>query len=385
MVQRPKSNAGDYIWLAYSVFFFIEPLVRNRPLFWLGNTCIYLLFLAIYVASVRVQRRRYHLPLLASMALLGLSAFPWNAGASCFVTFAIAFLPFVLESTAAVVASIAVASLSIVLEGLLLHLSWPNFAFAVFMLIVVGTSNIFIAQKKRATARLIRAQDEIERLAALAERERIARDMHDVLGHSLSVIVLKAELARRLLQQIAAEVAPTAKLEAATSEIADIEDTARTALAEVRKAIIGYRSEGLAAELELARRTLRSAGVTLDLDTSLAPSSLHLTATQETVLSLAVREAVTNIVRHAQATTCRMRLSLSTDGFHSLSVEDDGQTPPANPREGNGLRGMRERVQGLGGRLRFGSGGGDSLRGTALLIELPVSSNLQHADPATLP
>ncbi len=74
------------------------------------------------------------------------------------------------------------------------------------MMVVVSTSNIFIAQKKRATGRLIKAQEEIEHLAALAERERIARDMHDVLGHTLSVIVLKSELARRLLEQLHPEV-----------------------------------------------------------------------------------------------------------------------------------------------------------------------------------
>ena len=375
MPDCEKSSAGDYIWLAYSIFFFIEPLVRKDLRFWIQNALIYALFLAIYVASIRTRRKQLKLPLLACMALLGLAAFPLNPGSSCFITFAVAFLPFFVESTAAVVAAATAASLAVLAEGYLLHLGWPNFALAVFMILVVSTSNLFISQKKRATGRLLKAQEEIEHLAALAERERIARDMHDVLGHTLSVIVLKSELARRLLEQGGL---PTQAVQTAATEIADIESTARKALAEVRNAIVGYRSEGLAAELDLARRTLRSAGVTLNLDTSLNPSSLKLTATEETVLSLAVREAVTNIVRHARATTCLMRLSITADGFHSLLVEDDGHSGLA--REGNGLRGMRERVQSLGGRFRVGSGGA-SLPGTALLIELPVSANLHRVEP----
>ncbi len=377
MADCEKSTPGDYIWLAYSIFFFIEPIARNTPRYWLQNALVFALFLVIYVVSVRDRSQAHKLILLAGMALLGLATFPLNAGSSCFLTFAIAFLPFTIESTATVVVSITLASITVTAEGYLFHIGWPNLALAVFMMIVVSASNIFIGQKKRAGARLIRAQDEIERLAALAERERIARDMHDVLGHTLSVIVLKSELARRLLEQeTRSSSCPTLDHNAAIAEIADIEDTARTALAEVRNAIGGYRSQGLAAELDLARRTLRSAGVDLDLDTSLIPSLLNLSATEETVLSLAVREAVTNIVRHARATTCLMRLSLTPDGFHALLVEDDGHSEIS--REGNGLRGMRERVQGLGGRFRVASGGA-SLPGTALLIELPATAALERS------
>ncbi len=362
MADRDQPTAGDYVWLAYSIFFFIEPIVRNNTRYWILNALIYALFLAVYIAAVQTRHHTRKLTLIASMALIGLAAFPFNAGASCFLTFSTAILPFTIESSAIIIAAVVVSSLAACAEGLYFHIEWPNYAIAVLMMIIVTTSNIFIAQKKRATDRLLQAQEENQRLAALAERERIARDMHDVLGHTLSVIVLKAELARRLL-----EPATGTSLAAAT-EIADIESTARKALAEVRNAITGYRSEGLAAELDLARRTLHTAAITLNLDTSLHPSALALSATEETVLSLAVREAVTNIVRHAHASSCLMRLSLTPDGFHALLVEDDGASTLA--REGNGLRGMRERVQSLGGRFRIHSGGSD-LPGTALLIELP--------------
>ncbi len=372
MATCEKSNFGDYIWLAYSVFFFIEPILRNNQRYWFKNAILYLVFLAVYVAYTRARQRQTQLTLLASMASLGLLGFSFNAGASCFLTFAAAFLPFVLEDIATIIVCLISGAVLVTAEGLLLHVDWISLAIAPSMIAIVGSSNIFIGQKKRANRRLSMAHEEIERLAALAERERIARDMHDVLGHTLSVIVLKSELARRLLEQ----QPQTSCLQTVTAEIADVEDTARKALAEVRNAIVGYRSQGLAAELDLARRTLRSAGVTLDLDTSLEPSSLHLAATEETVLSLAVREAVINIVRHARATTCLMRLSLTRDGFHALLVEDDGHSEIS--REGNGLRGMRERVQGLGGRFHVGSGGA-SLPGTALLIELPATATLERS------
>jgi two-component system sensor histidine kinase DesK len=138
----------------------------------------------------------------------------------------------------------------------------------------------------------------------------------------------------------------------------------------VREAIGGYRSQGLPAEMEQARNTLQAAGVTLACESPLP--QLH--AAEETVLCLAVREAVTNIVRHAQATHCRMRFTTSGDGFHSLLITDDGAHPKL--QEGNGLRGMRERVQSLGGRLSITAD-----HGVSLLIELPQTSSDQLKAP----
>ena len=226
-----------------------------------------------------------------------------------------------------------------------------------FLILIIGGGNIFFAQEKRADSKLRLANEEIEALAALAERERIARDLHDVLGHTLSLIVLKAELAGRLIDQ---------DPHRAASEMADVERTARAALAEVREAIGGYRARGLAAEIEAARRMLDVAGVTLILDSAAesVPSSAALTAAEETVLSLALREAVTNIVRHSCATTCRLGFATEANQ-RRLVIEDNGQH--ATSREGNGLRGMRERIESLGGRLSL-----ERDNGTRLLIELPI-------------
>jgi two-component system sensor histidine kinase DesK len=167
--------------------------------------------------------------------------------------------------------------------------------------------------------------------------------------------VLKAELAGRLIER---------NPQRAAQEIADVEKTARTALSEVREAIGGYRSQGLPAEMELARNTLQAAGVSLACESPLP----HLRAEEETVLCLALREAITNIVRHAQATQCRMRFTASSDGYHSLLIADNGAH--VTLQEGNGLRGMRERIQSLGGRLSITTN-----PGVTLLIELPQTSS----------
>jgi len=235
-------------------------------------------------------------------------------------------------------------------ESRLLHLSPWVWTMGGGFTLFIGMNRLRMKQKGKADAKLRMAHEEIEQLAKTAERERIARDMHDVLGHSLSVIVLKSELAGRLLQSQPARAA---------LEIAEIETTARQALAEVRRTITGYRSEGFASELTRAAQVLETAGVRLHRPAR-AP---YLTPRHEATLSLVLREAVTNIVRHAGATECSIEVSTAANRTQLVSA-DDGRGDIQ--QEGNGLRGMRERVQELGGSLSL-----ESHRGTRLQIELP--------------
>ncbi len=351
-------KGGNYIWLAYSVFFFIEPVLRHNLRYRVSQAAVYLLFLALYITYVQVCRRGVRLAVLAAFFLLGVGSIPFNVGGSCFFIYVVAMLPFCVESTSVFIGVVVLEVATLALENRFLPSNPINYAITGFFALVVGASNLFIAQGKRAEMKLRQAQEENHQLAAVAERERIARDLHDVLGHTLSVIVLKAELAGRLMGRDNTRAA---------SEIADVEKTARTALAEVREAIGGYRAKGLTAEVEQARQTLDAAGVRLVCTE--APPLLR--AREETVLALIVREAVTNIVRHARATECSMRFETAPDGSALLEVADNGRAgnEAAKPiREGNGLRGMRERVQELGGRFRI-----ESDAGTRLVIELPAA------------
>jgi two-component system sensor histidine kinase DesK len=368
--ERRESTGPDigsrtgtgYIWLAYSIFFFVEPVLRHDPGYWVKCIALYLVFLAVYIGYVQARNNRQRGVLLGMFYALGVFAIPINGSSSTFFVYCAAFLPFLVVSASRTVAIVAAMAIGLWIECWLFHLNVINVALTTFFMAIVGGSNFFIAQQKRANYKLHMAQDEIEQLAALAERERIARDLHDVLGHTLSVIVLKAELAGRLVER---------DPERAAQEIADVEKTARTALTEVREAIGGYRSRGLPAEMESARSTLAAAGVALACESPLPA----LAAAQETVICLAVREAVTNIVRHAHATHCRMRFTTTGDDYCSLAIDDDGTHPML--QEGNGLRGMRERVEAMGGRFAI-----DTTLGTRLLIELPNNAATTRAAKA---
>jgi len=369
-------NRWAWLWLAYTGFLFIGPILEPSRNLWLGTLAVFAIFFGVFFRYVRstAQGRPTRFWIIAATFALGLVTFPWNHGGSTFFVYTAAFLPFSVVSVRRVLALFFLEALLILAEGSIFHaqqgflyINWPNTFVAIFITLIIGGGNIFFAQQKRADCQLREAQKENMALAAVAERERIARDLHDVLGHTLSVIVLKAELASRLIQRDEAS-----DHKRAAGEIADVERVARTALAEVREAIGGYRSRGLTAEIEAARHTLDAAGVTLLLESDAttandtSSSVAHLSAAEETALSLALREAVTNIVRHARATTCRLRF-FTEDGRHRLVVEDDGEH--SITLEGNGLRGMRERIESLGGQLSL-----ERDHGTRLLIELPLRS-----------
>jgi two-component system sensor histidine kinase DesK len=202
------------------------------------------------------------------------------------------------------------------------------------------------------------AQEEIARLAVADERLRFARDLHDLLGHSLSVIALKSELAGRLLEREPA---------AAAVHIADVQEVARKALTEVRETVSGYRRPELSAELDGAHTALRAAGIELALDRT----DVELTPDVEALLAWTVREGMTNVIRHSGATHCRVAIE---PGLNSASVEvlDDGRGPGEPDPAGNGLAGLRERVERLAGALEAGRGpnGGFRLRVTVPTGEL---------------
>ncbi len=339
-----------YIWVVYSIFFIFDPLQRKSAFHWMLLAIVYPIFLALYLIPHLTSGRK-QLAAVAAMFLLGMVYVPYNYSALGIFIFATATLPFCIKSPRTVMLLISAGCVVILAEGLLLHLSMWIWASAIFFSFIVGGANTAFAQDRIANAKLRLAHEEVEHLAKVAERERIARDMHDVLGHTLSVIVLKAQLAERLIIR---------DPEKATEEIKSLESIARKALGEVREAIRGYRSEGLASELERAQRTLDAAGVRLECNS--APP--QLSAARETVLSLVLREAVTNIVRHARASRCKVVFSTAEDS-HQLLVEDDGCGGIVG--EGSGLRGMRERIEAMGGTLTI-----DSTNGTRLTVSLPT-------------
>ncbi|MEU8040469.1 histidine kinase [Streptosporangium sp. NPDC049078] len=223
--------------------------------------------------------------------------------------------------------------------------SWQSISLASWGTTTGGLVVSVVLKLFSVIAELQETREELARVAVAEERLRFSRDLHDLLGHTLSVMVVKAEAVRRLAPRDA---------EAAARQAADIEAVGREALTEVRAAVTGYRGRGLEAELASARTALADAGVTVTVTVTgerRAPEA-------DALLGWAVREGVTNVVRHSAAGTCEILLEGTT-----LEIRDDGRGRGGSPA-GNGLRGLTERVVALGGTLETHDRDGFLLRVT---------------------
>ena len=209
--------------------------------------------------------------------------------------------------------------------------------FAPFVTVTVLISLLGVTRQIISNRALQDAQAQIATLAAAEERARLARDLHDVLGHSLTVVAIKSELAGRLVER---------DPKRAIAEIGDIESLARSALADLRAAVSSYRDMNLDSELAAARTALDAAGIEphLPTDGNTVDESLR------PLFSWVLREGVTNVIRHSQAQQCWVEL-----GPHSLVVRDNGLGVPRD-RKGNGLTGLTERALEAGARLTAANG-----------------------------
>lgn len=342
-----------YAWLIYIVPFTVTPLFsswQNTPARWVLYVAATAVFAVFYLRSYWATSPRELMLIAAALTAMGIAFWPISYGAGALFIYAAGVLGQLTPARRAAIA-VGLVAVTAVVEGMFLQRSWFNIGWPLLFTLLIGAINIHFAQVSRANARLRLAHDEIEHLAKVAERERIARDLHDVLGHTLSLIVLKSELASKLSDRDA---------DRARDEIRDVERIARDALAEVRSAVRGYRAGGFDAEVAHARKTLATAGI----ETTCEVSKVQLPPAHEAVLSLALREAVTNIVRHSGAR--QVRIALHADEACHLTVSDDGRG--GDVKFGNGLLGMRERVEILGGVMTR-----DGKRGTTLQVTLPMT------------
>jgi two-component system, NarL family, sensor histidine kinase DesK len=340
------------IWLPFMIWFFLDPFWKHASLFhWAWNTAAGLFFIILYLQAFS-RPGRIRNTCIVLMVLMAATFIPLNAGALGLLIYAAAAGGFNAKLRW-VLALLAVEVSILLFYAVRLHIDIGSWVSIGLLIILVALGNHHWAVTHCAEEKLRLAHGEMEHLAKVAERERIARDLHDVLGHTLSLITLKSELARKLVDR---------DPERSKQEMQDVENTSRAALADVREAIRGYRTEGIFAELARARAALETAGVAVECDTD----QVLLSPAQESVLSLALREAVTNVVRHADASRCNVSLKRN-EALCTLEIADDGCG--ANGPEGNGLRGMRERLEALGGSLRLLTSDG-----THLIIDLPLAS-----------
>src|ERR1035438_8228677 len=364
-----------YVWLVYLLCFLIIPFLFPVPAwqraavvlggraalplyfwgYWLnGRRVLWVVLgtlaaLPLYFWGYWLNGRRV-LWVVAGFTLLGSLFATINPGASTMFVFAATYLSRLGDPQKAFL-YLGILLAVEAAEAWLMQLPGSFWIPTMVFSALIGSVVIQWVHRKGLTDKLLAAQAESEHLAKVAERERIARDLHDLLGHTLSVIVLKSELASRLTASDPARAA---------EEIRDVERISREALTQVRAAVRGYRSAGFDSELREAMRALEAAGIQVETAGEPPP----LSPAQETVFAMALREAVTNVVRHAHATVCRLPLR-QTGRFCEMEIADNGLGGALD--EGSGLSGMRERVEALGGALER-----DGSHGTLLRIRVPV-------------
>lgn len=352
-----------YLWLVYAGFYAVFPFVAHPSrarMPWWGHAAGLVAFLALYFRGYWVDGQR-RLPIIVGLTVLGVALTPVNSGALSFFVFACAFVGGARTGASAVrwIAGITLVGAASATTAVWYHWTMP-LSVAVFAPLI-GTVNLQAAEGRRRNVSLRVAQDEVARLAVQGERHRIAADLHDVLGHTLSVIVLKAELATKLADR---------DPEAARAEMADVERIAREALASTRKVVTGIQTTTLKDEFLRVRTVLADAGVTLQLDPrDGCPDVQGLPAPTEHALAMVAREAVTNVLRHARAASCRLTV-MRTSSQVEMEIEDDGVGGEVH--EGNGIRGMRARLAEVGGSLDITRATANG-RGTRLRAAVPAA------------
>lgn len=365
VVDDPRHNLLPYawplftaVWLLFPIGFVVQVLRTDPPpvqllAFLVSMTCFIGVFLWLMLrypfpaAELTPRELRIRIGLLLALAALALyvelvhgSGVPYRF---MYVVIAAAVTLSTRYAAWTIVAvTVAVSCIYAVRSGWdTVAASWGD----VVPFPLIGIGMIAVSRLVVTVRELRAAREEITRLAIAEERLRFARDLHDLLGHSLSLITLKSELAGHLL--------PAAPEKAAT-EVHDIESVARRALREVREAVAGYRRPTLDDELDGAREMLEAAGITCRIENRVGVSSNGTDA----VMAWAVREAVTNVIRHSRAQYCEIRLTqdgeevraeISDDGLGSTSGHDGTYSG------GSGLSGLAERVAASGGSFEAGS------------------------------
>lgn len=347
------------VWLVYLGDTLHDAATNPQPVLAVVGTTAVVLFGVLYVATFlgvrRIRQAGRRIPMswrvgvlaadAALVLVVALTAGESSLAMLIFVTVPVMFLLPPRAALVGVAGLVAVAELAPRLVP-----GWQPSGWLGFQVVLTALAMWGILRLVERNAELAQAQQQITELAVAEERSRFARDLHDILGHSLTVLAVKAELAGRLVRIDA---------DRAATEIAEVERLARDALADVRSAVAGYREASLAGELVAARAALDAAGIEADLPTAVDA----VTQERKALLGWAVREGVTNVIRHSGARHCRIRLDAG-----GVEIVDDGRGPArtgaGRMATGHGLAGLRERAAAQGARVvtEAAAGGGFRLR-----------------------
>lgn len=363
---RAFDSAGWKIWLAYLPLLF-TPWMFNAPsaseLAWTAAGVA--AFLTVYLHAEGAAGGRLIAHAVAVLAISLAMAFvpvSWTVLAVYAAAMAGTLIP-AGRAVALVLGFVGIVAV----WGLVLGQPWTWWLVGCLLMLMAGFSNISRTAIEARNRMLEATRAEVHRLAAAAERERIGRDLHDLLGRNLTLIAIKADLAARL----AARAETAEHKDRAISEINEIAQTARTALAEVRAAVAGMGGTSLDREVAAARSALADAGIACTVEGDVEGIEPGAGA----VLAMTLREAVTNVIRHAGARTCHIAIGTEAAGA-ALLVRDDGVG--ATAPEGSGLTGLRARLAAAGGALTVESGPGGLIL-TARTPQRPRPASVETA------
>lgn len=343
--ELAKAAQHPTLYLVYLVFFFV-------PMFFMPTETIDYVVAALAVAVFLpvhylgfTARPRLRIATIVALMALAAATGPFVNGNSVFFIYAAASAGYLRPMRLSMVVFV-VCAVVYLLSATLADRHPVELSFAMLLSIIVWVSCFSASEGFYENERAERARALDLQQASLIERERIARDLHDLLGHTLTLVSLKADLVRRLIDS---------DPDRAREELDNLQASSRDALADVRSTLSGLVTTTVHAELDNARSALETAGVALSIQGQVP----ELTPEQDSAFGLMLREAVTNIIRHSSADQAAIVFA-QEDGIHSLEVTDNGD--PGDLLEGNGLTGLRRRLEQIGGMLSVRQEAGVQLR-----------------------
>jgi two-component system, NarL family, sensor histidine kinase DesK len=335
------------VWLLYLVQPAYNLVSKHHGVWYIvGAFALFAVFCAIYIVVMlrwTIRPVWWALPMLfilAALACVWLGGKDWNV----LWIYVSAACGLVVPDRKRALRAVFAASGCFLLFSWIGHDSAADFLWTLLPVVIVGLATSGLRNRTMLLRELATAREEVERLAASEERLRMARDMHDLTGQSLSMITLKSELAVKLLGRDVPDI------DRARDQMEEVAAVSRQTLHDIREAVSGYRRPTLAIETITARTTLDAAGIETRDDPQLITLSGTFDPDAEAALAWCLREAVTNVVRHSSARHCDITLS-HNDGELVVTVTDDGRGVGVGGAGGSGLRGMSERLAAVGGAL----------------------------------
>ncbi|MCI0395062.1 MAG: histidine kinase [Chloroflexi bacterium] len=378
-----------YAWLVCLLFPIMFLAQSHRPpLLLLAATVGLVIFVGVYavvmwphplsgVGRLHTSNRPAFALLTFLTALTLILAFGYGTSAFLWLLLGTSVIAGVLLTARAAFVAVMVLTLLALGAGVMVsesigQVDWLHLIPLVLLVRGLGLDMVGVSRLSDALRELHSVRKELAQRAVVEERLRLARDLHDLLGHTLSLIILKSELARRLIAKEPARAA---------TEIGDVERVARETMREVREAVAAYRQPTLTGELDGARQLLEAAGIVCTIENSIR----ELPQTIDTVLAWTVREGVTNVIRHSRARHCTIQISsfgrsvraeVTNDGYQGSALEK------AAIKTGSGLAGLTERVTACGGHVEAGPAVVGGNQGFRLTVEIPYQSEVVMAGEA---